>query len=50
MTKRQDPEIIAMRACWKAIRGFTPDARYRMVAWLSGHINDEPFIPEGGGT
>lgn len=34
MTKRQDPEVIAMRACWKALKPFDVAARGRMLDWL----------------
>lgn len=45
MTEPQDPEIIAMRACWKAIAPFDPAARIRMLQWLAARHN-EAFTPE----
>lgn len=45
MTKKQDPELLAMKRVWKALRGLPPSERTRVVAW----VRDRLFAEEQRG-
>lgn len=46
MTKKLDPEIKALRACERALRPLSLDAKDRATVWLRGYVEHELQLSE----